>query len=242
MVVRNAGLSFAASAMVFPGGKLIAADEPAAMGAAIATGHALDAIDEAHAVAALREAYEEAGILMAHYTDGRSLSLQAVRALDVFRSRVDSGEANFGAVLREAGLVLILDNVVPFAHIIGPRQAPRRFDTRFFIAPAPEGQMHVVDDHEIIAAQWVTAFDAIAMGDADERLVMHPTRLVLGRLQHYATVAEALAEARRHPPKSILPEVQTRDGVAGLYTPGAPGINEQWEALNSGSAKRRGFG
>ncbi len=242
MVVRNAGLSFAASAMVFPGGKLVAGDHPDSMASAISTGHELNVAHSTHAVAALREAFEEAGLLHVKYPDGRWPDSDSIRALYGFRSAIDSGQSDFGACLRDAGLILTLDTVVPFAHIIGPTVAPKRFDTLFFIAPAPWGQTHKVDDHEIVEAHWITANAALALGDSEHRLLMSPTRLVLSRLKRYESVTEAIADAKANPPTPILPEVQTRDGIIGLYSPSAPGIDEYWEILDGRNAARRGLG
>ncbi len=242
MVVRNAGLSFAANAMVFPGGKLIAQDQPENMGAAISSRHALDITNTPYAVAAVREAFEEAGLLLAFYPDRCSPGIDTLNTLGAFRTTIDSGQSDFGALLRDAGLVLALDLVVPFAHIIGPTLAPKRFDTRFFIAPAPDDQVPEVDNHEIVEAHWITAKAALALGDSEQRLLMSPTRLVLSRLQRYHSVAEALADAKAKAPTPIQPAVQTRNGVIGLYSPCAPGIDEHWEVLDSNSAARRGLG
>ena len=239
MVVRSAGLAFAASAMVFPGGKLVPSDASAGSVTAL---HDLDIIDTPHAVAALRESFEEAGLLLARDSHGQRPTTESIRQLDIYRKPIDRGEMSFSTLLETAGLVLALDEMVPFAHVIGPTIVPKRFDTRFYIAPAPPAQQHQVDDHEIIKAQWITVDAAFELGDSGKQLLMSPTRMVLSRLQQYRTVAETLRDARLNPPTAILPEVQTRNGEIGLYSPSAPGIAEHWEVLNTANAKARGLG
>ena len=54
------------------------------------------------------------------------------------------------------------DDVRYFAHWITPEGEPKRFDTRFFLARAPEGQAYAHDDGELIGSEWVRPADALA--------------------------------------------------------------------------------
>ena len=58
----------------------------------------------------------------------------------------------------ECGLNLPVDTLWPWSRWITPRQPSvtrKRFDTRFFVAPAPAGQEAVHDDFEATEALWV---------------------------------------------------------------------------------------
>ena len=47
------------------------------------------------------------------------------------------------------------DRLTYFGHWITPEGAVRRYDTRFFIAAAPERQVAAHDNREVIAHEWV---------------------------------------------------------------------------------------
>src|SRR5688572_29811640 len=74
MVKRHQQIDFASGALVFPGGKAHASDEDPAW-ADHAVGWAdFDAEQRALRIAAIREAFEEAGILMCERTDGSAFA------------------------------------------------------------------------------------------------------------------------------------------------------------------------
>ena len=73
MVVRNRSIGFASGALVFPGGKVDTQDS-ALLHTDLAEGFdGLDPFEAACRVAALREAYEEAGVLLAHRASDSAL-------------------------------------------------------------------------------------------------------------------------------------------------------------------------
>ena len=64
--------------------------------------------------------------------------------------------------LEECGLRLDPASLWPWSRWITPRQPSvtnKRFDTRFFVAPAPAGQDAVHDDHEATEAVWTRPID-----------------------------------------------------------------------------------
>ena len=61
----------------------------------------------------------------------------------------------------EEGLRLAVDAMHYFSHWITPEGAPRRYDTRFFVAAAPAGQVPLHDDRETIANLWIRPADAL---------------------------------------------------------------------------------
>src|SRR5688572_18278457 len=97
MVKRHQQIDFASGALVFPGGKAHAGDEdPAWSEHAVGWGD-FDAEQRALRIAAIREAFEEAGILMCERTDGSAFADVCDPAV---REAVDRGERPFLDVVR----------------------------------------------------------------------------------------------------------------------------------------------
>jgi 8-oxo-dGTP pyrophosphatase MutT (NUDIX family) len=179
MVVRHHEIDFASGALVFPGGRVEASDAVLAGGDATAAFH----------VAAVRETWEECGILLA--TPGTPPPAQ--------------GE--FAAMLAARGLVPDVAGFAPFAHWITPEPVPKRYDTHFFLAAAPEGQDALHDGHEAVDSIWIRPADALAAGAAGSRKLVFPTRMNLTKLARHASVAEAFAVARATPVVTVLPQM-----------------------------------
>ena len=113
----------------------------------------------AYWVAVVRETFEEAGLLLARREDGPALlagDAGEEARLAAARLRVNDGSLRFLDLCREEGLRLSVDRIHYFAHWITPRGAPRRYDTRFFVAAAPPGQHAAHDAGETIAEVWIT--------------------------------------------------------------------------------------
>lgn len=214
MAARHEESGFAAGALVFPGGKVDAAD------LAIAHRHSalagLPDIAAASRVAAVRETWEECGILLA-----RRLGAAALLSSTELR------EARAGAwplerLLADTGLELAVDRLVAFAHWITPVDRPKRFDTMFFVAPFEGDQEALHDGREAVDARWVRPVDAIADADAGRLKLVFATRINLLRLGQLHSVAEALDAARRSTMVPITPQlVKTPAGPALRIPPEA---------------------
>jgi 8-oxo-dGTP pyrophosphatase MutT (NUDIX family) len=202
LIARHDAAGFAGGATVFPGGKVDTGDR----------NRAVASVGDPFAIAAIRETFEECGILLARRAaEGVMLSAAALADLLGRQSSV----ADFGAFVDRAGLALATDALVPFAHWITPADQPKRFDTRFFLAPAPPGQMARHDGREAMEVHWLTPEGAIAAARRGEIKLVLPTRLNLLKLGRCKTVADALATARRSEIVTVQPElVQTPDGPA----------------------------
>jgi 8-oxo-dGTP pyrophosphatase MutT (NUDIX family) len=229
MVVRNRVVDFAANAMVFPGGKVTPGDD--ALAQATPGGAHLAPLHRSHAVAAIRESFEEAGLLLAHDASGGPVSEARVRALDPLRAPIDKGQHSFADMLQCEDLTLQLGAVRRFAHIITPKVAPKRFDTHFYLAPAPAAHDAVLDMSEVVEGFWVTAADVL-QGAYRRYILMKPTRMVLERLARSGDVAAAMADAAAYDPPAIEPAYVIRDGVNGLWTPEVQGFCESWESMD----------
>ncbi|MEA2443049.1 MAG: hypothetical protein QOJ12_341 [Thermoleophilales bacterium] len=136
-----------------------------------------------------------------------------------------------GAAMRETeeecGLLIAApDELVPFSRWITPAQVKIRFDTWFFIARAPAGAEPEIDNAEVVAARWMRPQDALDAGARDELLLVFPTIKHLEELAQFATVAEALDEARTRRVMPVEPRVLVDGGVARVLMPGEPGYDD----------------
>ena len=204
MVERAAAMSFAGGALVFPGGRIDPGDH------ALAGLHAGDPDELAARIAGIRETIEEAGLAV-------GLDLPAGVIPDL-RRRLYAGEP-MGALLDEVGGTLRLDALVPFARWL-PAGVPHKvFDTRFYLAPAPEGAEPVVDGNENVRLFWASAAAVLAMADRGEAHIIFPTRRNLERLARFVSFDDAVADARAHPVRTVTPWIETRDGERHLCIP-----------------------
>ncbi|MGH6980610.1 MAG: NUDIX hydrolase [Stellaceae bacterium] len=198
MVRRHGNSGFAAGALVFPGGKVDEGDHALAM-----RGPVPDL--PSYRVAAIRETWEEAGILLARRRGAAQL-IDHADVPDPLKTK------DFAGALDRAGFELATDRLARFAHWITPEAEPRRFDTQFFIAAAPAGQLAVADGYETLDCQWIAPADAIREADAGRALVVFPTRLNLLKLGRSRSVAEALDRAAREPVVAVLPDMFDEGG------------------------------
>ncbi len=76
-----------------------------------------------------------------------------------------------------------------------PEGAPRRYDTRFFVAGAPPGQDAAHDAGETIAAAWLRPADALGRFRAGEIELIFPTIRTLQAIGRFATGGELVAAA-----------------------------------------------
>ncbi|WP_207459757.1 NUDIX domain-containing protein [Azospirillum sp. SYSU D00513] len=204
MIRRHAGLRFAPGAMVFPGGGLEEQDHDPDW-----RDHCrLHPDDAAHRVAAIRETFEECGLLLAGSmgTDGLAGEEQRAAFLP------NTGETLLDA-LRRSGLELATDRLVPFAHWVTPEILRRRFDTLFYLAPAPAGQELRIDAGEAVDALWATPRAILARADAGELKLIFVTRMILRRLAGCADMGAAVLAARERPLVPVMPvRVETPAG------------------------------
>ncbi|HEY6578613.1 MAG TPA: hypothetical protein VIY09_04770 [Rhizomicrobium sp.] len=214
MVKRHHEVAFAAGALVFPGGKAARDDRDAALACLCDGADGFAPEMRALAIAAIREAFEEAGVLIARDADtGAFVGEARLGGLQPFRERIEKGQVRLVEFLREEGLRLACDQLAPFAHWITPKSQPKRFDTRFFLARAPAGQIGQHCGRESVDSLWVRPEDAVA--NHDRWKLMFPTRLNLMKLSRAQTVDEALAVARAATPVTVEPWIES--GTDGKF-------------------------
>ena len=252
MLRRHLDSDFVGGAYVFPGGKVDDEDRSAAAGEACAGRSDAEAsamLDVpagglAYWVGALRECFEEAGVLLAYQGDGTTVvpvdlaSPEARRRLAASRAALNAGEIGFLELLLSARLQLAADRVHYFSHWITPEGAPKRYDTRFFVAALPPGQVPVHDEHETVDTVWVQPADALARAEAGEFDVIFPTMKNLQAISRFATSGELLAAAaavERVP--TVLPRVVADHRGLRILLPGDPGYDEAVGTVDAGVAQ-----
>jgi 8-oxo-dGTP pyrophosphatase MutT (NUDIX family) len=201
MIQRPQNASFATGAMVFPGGRIDAEDSM------LCTDQAGAICDDllVPRVAAIREVYEECSMLLARRTDTGAV----VTTADIDALRDQEKTIGFGAALSAAQLALTVDALVPFGRWITPSKLPKRFDTHFFAAIAPPGQIAREDGREALEAIWTTPRAVMEASDRGERYVMFPTYVILHELARSPSAAAALESARTRPYIAVLTEMLT---------------------------------
>ena len=246
MLQRNFQSGFMPGMYVFPGGALDAADDSPEARArcaglddpAASSVLKLERGGLAYWVAAIRESFEEAGILLACDAGGGMVALSEAAGIERFRvhrQALNAGEQEFIALLVRENLRLPADRLVYFSHWITPLGAPRRYDTRFFVARAPDAQDALHDNLETIDHVWVrprSALDAHRRGKFNLRT---PTLRTLELFAQFAAVDELIAAMRAQSEvPTILPRI-AKNGQRML--PGDPGYEDAATAEGRGQWK-----
>lgn len=239
MLLRNLRSDFVGGAYVFPGGAVDDGDRspelhPFCEGlgdpeASAALGMASGGLG--FWVAAIREAFEEAGVLLALDGTGATVRLapdeHTARRFADHRRTVDDGERSLLEVCRREGLRLDVGGMHLFSHWITPVGAPRRYDTRFFVARAPEGQVPVHDDREAVDNCWVRPAEALADHRAGRFQMILPTVRSLEALERFTTADEVLAAAAAiESVTPILPRIVVDGDRVDVLVPGDDGFDD----------------
>ena len=243
MVRRNLQSDFVGGAYVFPGGAVDPLDggpeaEALSQGRSDADASILLGMETgglAYWVAALRETFEEAGLLLAKRPEGPPLLVGDVREEARFvaeRALVNQGRRRFLDLCNDEKLQLLVGDVHYFAHWITPLGAPRRYDTRFFLAAAPPGQQAAHDARETIAETWITPRRALEGHRRGVFDLIFPTIRNLQAIGRFATSAELLeaAESASRSVPTIEPRVMADGNGIGngvrILLPGDEGYDD----------------
>jgi 8-oxo-dGTP pyrophosphatase MutT (NUDIX family) len=207
---RAAGMSFAAGAIVFPGGRVDSDDHLLADRIARGVPHAADRI------AAIRETIEEVGVAVG-VTGPPDPDLAGQ-----LRQKLKNGQP-FSAVVADNGLGLDLDALTPFARWC-PAFHRRRFDTKFFLASAPaDAPEPLADEAEAVRAYWATAEAVLADARAGRARIIFPTRRNLERIAQFGSIDAARDHVERFPMQLVVPWFEERGGERFLCIPEAIG-------------------
>jgi glyoxylase-like metal-dependent hydrolase (beta-lactamase superfamily II)/8-oxo-dGTP pyrophosphatase MutT (NUDIX family) len=232
LLQRTQSAVFLGGAYVFPGGTVDPADGDARAArrvlglddAAASARLKLERGGLAYWIAAVRECFEEAGILIAAEPGGTPISAERAASLVRYRHHP------FIELLEAQNLFIPADRLTYYGHWITSPGRSRRFDARFFLAVAPEGQAGSHDAAEIVHQAWMRPRDALERGDRGEMELVFATRHTLTELARFADPEEAFRYAQ------ALPEIEEnracwatgRDGPKLFRRGDAPYFEIHW--------------
>lgn len=230
LVHRHSRTSFGAS-YVFPGGLLEPADCDACAFSRELPAEAADrTLDLAmggldYYSAAIRELFEESGVLLARHRGSGRFAGGAVGELETARAQLNSGDLNWCDFLERYRLDLACESLHYLAYWITPRDRPKRFSTRFFLAVLPDGQHAMHDGRELTDSRWMTAAAAIAASEQGEVVLPPPTLATLKDVAHHTDLGELVEWAGRRAASGvprILPAIVSSGGAERIVMPWHP--------------------
>jgi 8-oxo-dGTP pyrophosphatase MutT (NUDIX family) len=214
---RQSTMDFAAGMYVFPGGKVHESDQEVDSGVGPPAEEwgkrfGCDA-DTARGlvVAAVRETFEESGILLAGADADTVVADTSGADMQAARLALENGEYGFAEFLAERRLVLRADLLGAWSHWITPPFEPRRYDTRFFVAALPEGQVVGELTGEADRALWAPVRRVLEWVDAGKAMMLPPTAITCREVSAFAAT-EILAASAERAVLTVAPELVDVDG------------------------------
>ena len=219
MLRRSSTMEFAPRMMVFPGGGVDPRDAdpslPWAGPSPAEWGRQLIA-DQATArelvVAAVREVFEECGVLLAGPDVDSVVGDVSGPAWQAERAALLSRELSLAQLLIGRGLLLRSDLLRVRAHWITPEFEPKRYDTRFFAALLPAGQIADDQTSEADHADWADPVQLLKDYHDGSALMLPPTVVCIEQAAAVDSVAEFLAAEVQMAPITPVP-VRVEDAV-----------------------------
>ncbi len=197
---RPEGMDFLGGVYVFPGGTVTKEDCSERM---LKRCNGISAIDArnilgahlkpdlalGHWVAGIRELFEETGVLLCVTENGRPLELNEAK-----RQRVVREQISFREWLESEGLRCDASRLFYFSHWLTPEEFAMRFDTRFFIALLPPGQIPLERSEEVAHGLWITPERAMQLYARGTLPMIFPTYASLRTLADFDSVESLFAE------------------------------------------------
>ena len=234
---RHREQNFMGGATVFPGGRLDEADCDPSLVACVKGLSPADARERLQErdltaekamglfFAALRETFEESGVLLACGPSGELLNLRDGETAGRFagyRLKLHEKSLSLMELAQRESIRYALDLLCPYSHWITPEVETRRFDTRFFLALHPRGQLPVHDTIEMTKSVWMTPAAALEEYESGKILLMPPTLKTVEELSGYRTTDELFAHARGRRIEPFLPQAFVLEDGYGIRLPYDP--------------------
>jgi 8-oxo-dGTP pyrophosphatase MutT (NUDIX family) len=235
MLRRNLNSDFVGGAYVFPGGAVDDEDrDPALVARCVG-------LDDTHAsalvgarsggigfwVAAIRETFEEAGVLFARERASGHPVIGGSDEYDAARRAIGRHERGFREFVESEDLLLDVGALHVFAHWITPTGMPRRYDTWFFVAEAPDGHGYRHDDTETVESTWIRPADALAAAHRQELSIIFPTQRNLEAIGRFPVASELLEIASSASSiEAVQPRIVDDGNGVRLLLPGDPGYDD----------------
>ena len=186
----------------------------------------------AYWAAVIRECFEEVGILLAYRKDGSNFDPKDESENDRFinyRKRLNDGEKVLAEMCESEDLFLASDRLAYLAHWITPKIEKRRYDTRFFIAQAPEGQEGIHDGSESVNSIWIKPEEALKQFEEGKLLMIMPTIKNLESICGFTNTKELLENKNAINPydlATIEPKFFMENGKMVGLMPGDKGYED----------------
>ena len=173
----------------------------------------------------MRRHRSECGVLLARKRGQKALIAAAdLKGIEErWRAKLAKDEASIVDLVEAEDLEIATDLMVPYAHWITPTFVPKRFDTWFFLAEAPQDQIALHDGSESVDSVWIGAQEAIDEAKAGKRTLVHATQKNLELLAEGKTVAGAIAAAAQRKIVTVQPWVEEKEGKRFLHIPEGAG-------------------
>jgi 8-oxo-dGTP pyrophosphatase MutT (NUDIX family) len=113
--------------------------------------------------------------------------------------------------------------LIEFSRWITPAEVKIRFDTRFYLAAAPDGAEPAPDGGECVDLGWFTPTGALEAYRREEILLVFPTIKTLEQLAPFESATELLQWAAGRVVEPVEPRVVYEGEVARVVLPGEPG-------------------
>ncbi len=227
MVVRHHQIDFASGALVFPGGKVDAADSNPDLRNHLPKGLSTEDDLLSFKIASIREAFEECNILLARdKTDGQLIGPERLETLvETYRKKMQSGDIDILTMAAAENLELATDLLAHYSHWLTPVFMPKRFDTHFFIARAPERQLAVHDGEESVDSVWIGPKAALKGAEDGTYTVIFPTLMNIEYLSKYTSATQAVEEAGEIKTVPVLPTIEITPEGKFLNIPAEAGYS-----------------
>ena len=207
MVVRHHQIDFASGALVFPGGKVDDSD------------------------------YDEK---LVNYVsknnddkkEKKNINSKRLLEFNIWREKFNNENASMFKFAKDENITFSTDDLIPFAHWVTPEMMPKRFDTRFYIAKAPDGHEGLHDGTESVDSIWINPKDALDDCYERKRNIIFPTRLNLEKLSKSQSVDEAISNAKKDNIITVTPTIERDKSGSFLTIPKDAGYGEIKEPLN----------
>ena len=240
MMERHVKSDFVGGAYVFPGGtvdRADAVDDSLCVGTSDISASSALKLEEGglmYWIAAMRECFEDAGVLLMYDSMRKMLDFREPSEKAkyfAYRRKLLEGELTISDLARSEGLRFATDRIHYWGHWITPEGQRRRYDTRFFLAVAPEDQTAWHDGRELTNSCWVTPNNALAKAEAGEWTIIFPTLRNVLMLRDFRTTeeAEAAAKSKRNI-EAIQPRIVKDVKGVRILVPGDPGFDEAGRA------------
>lgn len=211
---RQASMAFAGGMCVFPGGGVDPRDHDSSVAWAGPSPAdwaqrlgCEESLARALVCAAVRETFEESGVLLAGPSPDSVVSDTTDEGWEADRVALESRELSMTDFLLRRGLVLRTDLLGAWSGWLTPVFEPRRYETWFFVAVLPEGQVTRDVSTESASVHWTPAMAAVEAVEAREILMLPPTYLTCLDVAQHPTPEHVLAEAAGRTVEMFTPRV-----------------------------------